>query len=267
MWCHNCGQDAPRVASPETGRQCCLRCGKPVGQEPSARSEPDRAQGDDAKAERTASTTGHASGYDGWELDEELRHVARRLGTAARPSGGSGKTRRRIDAAHDSLPAAHYGGRPARADRGHFNLGGVLIGAVTWLALTLGLMASACGGVLLVWSAMVGRDDLWNVGLPIAVVGVLSLVVAMVLQLERLSVDHRQTAARLARFDNRLIQLRRDAALSASDARPAGAAFYAHLAEGASPQLLLTDLKGQLELLTQRLGESAAVAIPSSDLE
>jgi hypothetical protein len=29
--------------------------------------------------------------------------------------------------------------------------------------------------------------------------------------------------------------------------------FYAHMAEGASPQLLLADLKGQLDLLAQQM--------------
>jgi hypothetical protein len=103
---------------------------------------------------------------------------------------------------------------------------------------------------------VVRRGDLWSIGLPVAVVGLLALAVALVMQLDRLSGDHRQTAARLERFDSRLLQLRRDAAISDGGTRPAGDAFYAHLADGASPQLLLTDLKSQLELLTHRLGQS-----------
>ncbi|MBN2216673.1 MAG: hypothetical protein JW719_04790 [Pirellulales bacterium] len=260
------------MAVPGTGRYCCLRCGKPVGREPSAPARPDCApDADQEAASREETALGAAvaaSGYDGWELDEQLRHVARRLGMAAQPSGaGLGKTHRRIDAAHGSTPEPHFDGRPARRDADGPGLGGALLGAFAWFTLMLGLMASTCGGVLLIWSVVVDRAELWNVGLPIAVGGVLALFVAMVLQLERLAADHRRSAARLARFDSQLVQLRRDTAVSAADARPAGAAFYAHLAGGASPQLLLTDLKGQLELLADRLGQSEAASFPPSELE
>jgi len=43
--------------------------------------------------------------------------------------------------------------------------------------------------------------------------------------------------------------------LGTSHASP-GAAFYSHLVEGASPQILLSDLKGQLDLLAVKLGQN-----------
>jgi hypothetical protein len=187
------------------------------------------------------------------------------LGTAGRATKSGGKTHRRIDAAHDGPSGPHRGHRATRPADGRFDLIGALVGAIAWLTLTLGLMASTCGGVLLVWSAVARRGDLWNVGLPIALAGLLGLVVALVLQLDRLSGDHRRTAARLEQVDTRLVQLRRDAAMSTSEARPAGAAFYAHLAGGASPELLLTDLRSQLELLTQRLGQSESAGTSADD--
>ncbi|HLA86183.1 MAG TPA: hypothetical protein VJL29_15455 [Thermoguttaceae bacterium] len=250
------------MASPETGSLYCLRCGKPVGEEPSARSRSGSARR--ARSHKSKSVPGsvpHPSGYDGWEMDEDLRHIGRVLGVASKSGGGStsapGKKHYRIDAAHDMGPGPHFDRRPARQSDGNLNLAGVLLGAVTWTTLTLGLMASACGGVLLAWSAVVRRDDLWNVGLPIALGGVLALIVALVLQLDRLAHEHRRTASQIEQFDSRLVQLRRDAAMSA-DARPTGSAFYAHLAGGASPQMLLSDLRSQLDLLTERLGRPDA---------
>jgi len=274
MWCHNCGQDVPRVASPDSGKLCCLRCGKPVGQQPSARRRRDPAPGKVRRADspeaKPAGVGRRPSGYDGWEFDEDLRHIGRLLG-AAGPAGAvkkaAGKKHRRVDAAHALLSGPHYGRRPATTEAGSLDPGGALVGGIAWVSLTLGLMASVCGGVLLIWSAVVHRDDLWSFGLPITLAGLLGLVVAMVLQMDRLSGHYRQAAARLDRFDSRLTQLRRDAAISAADVRPAGAAFYAHLADGASPQLLLSDLKGQLELLTQRLGESEGAAASPDDAE
>lgn len=267
MWCHNCGQDVPRVASPESGRMCCLRCGKPVGQEPSARSQRDSAPVGDRAASDCDVPGRRPSGYDGWALDEDLRHVGRLLGTADRAERPRSKRRLRIDAAHDGPlgPHPHQGARAAKPAPGEGSVVGALVGAIAWLTLTLGLMTSTCGGVLLVWAAVARRSDLWDVGLPIALVGLLGLVVAMVLQLDRLAGDHRRTAARLAQFDSRLVQLRRDAAMSSADARPAGASFYSHLAGGASPELLLTDLKSQLELLTERLGQPESAETPADD--
>lgn len=272
MWCHNCGQDAPRVASPETGRQCCLRCGKPVGQEPSAQPHSAGPRAADTHEKGRADELGSSdaarrrpSSYDGWELDEELKHIGRLLGGSARSATGSGRaagqTHRRFDAAHPTAALHHHVGRARRSASADFDLGTAALGAMVWGALTLGLMASACGGVLLLWSAVLQRDDLWSIGLPVAMVGLLALAVALVMQLDRLSGDHRQTAAKLDQFDSRLLQLRRDAATSAGGTRPPGDAFYAHWADGASPQLLLTDLKSQLELLTHRLGQSEAESV------
>ena len=42
--------------------------------------------------------------------------------------------------------------------------------------------------------------------------------------------------------------------LGTSHGSPAGS-FYAHMARGASPQLLLADLKSQLDLLAVKLGQ------------
>ena len=84
--------------------------------------------------------------------------------------------------------------------------------ALAAVSLMLGLMASTCGGVLLGWAVVMRRDDLWSVGLPIAVGGLLALLVSTVLQLDRLSGDHRQTVARLEGFNTYLHQIRRDAA-------------------------------------------------------
>ncbi|MBN1589960.1 MAG: hypothetical protein JW888_10630 [Pirellulales bacterium] len=255
------------MASPDSGRLCCLRCGKPIGQDLAARLQSDSAPDGDAQNEHgledvkpaTDSSRRRPSGYDGWALDEDLKHIGRLLGGSRRsgtqPGSDAKLVERRFDAAHGTVAGYHYDGRSAKTASGNAHLGASVVGMIAWTMLTLGLMASACGGVLLGWSVVVRRDDLWTVGLPITVAGLLVLVVALVLQLDRLSGDNRQTAARLDQFGNRLLQLRRDATMSASHAHLAGGAFYAHLADGASPQLLLTDLKSQLEVLTQKLGQ------------
>lgn len=119
---------------------------------------------------------------DDWDLDEELRHIGRLLlGPSAQPEA----KRFRLDAAH--ALAAPHGVSPA---------GSVLAAAgtkpsvargnafLTWAALLLGTMSVFCGGALVLWSWVVSRPDLWRIGQPVALAGVVGLVIALVLQLD-----------------------------------------------------------------------------------
>src|SRR5207253_2863400 len=40
-----------------------------------------------------------------------------------------------------------------------------------WCILSLGLAVFACGAVLLAWSLIARREDLWPVGMPLALIG------------------------------------------------------------------------------------------------
>jgi hypothetical protein len=164
----------------------------------------------------------------------------------------AGPKSRRIDAAHRAPPGHHGGGRTTRTAPVSVDPGAMLLGAVAWIALTLGLVASTCGGVLVGWAVIASRSELWSVGLPIAVGGLVAMVVGIVLLLARLLGEQRATAAKLDRFGSEIVRVRRDAAMAGGP----GGAFYAHLAEGATPQLLLSDLGGQLETLARRLDAS-----------
>ena len=112
-----------------------------------------------------------------------------------------------------------------------------------------------CGGVLLIWSLVAGRQELWNVGLPAAVVGQIALLVGLVLQIDRLWYDSRQAAAKLDDVDQQIHELKTTTMLLGASQGPASATFYSHLAGGAGPQLLLTDLKSQLDLLAMRIAQ------------
>jgi hypothetical protein len=59
----------------------------------------------------------------------------------------------------------------------------------------------------------------------------------------------------LEEVDESLDDLKRNTALLGLTHSPASQAFYAHMAQGASPTILLTDLKGQIDLLAQRMAE------------
>jgi hypothetical protein len=98
-----------------------------------------------------------------------------------------------------------------------------------------------------------GRQELWVVGLPAALAGQIALLIGLTLQLDRLWRANRKAAAKLDTVDEQLTELKASTALPSMPPAPAASLFYSHLASGASPQLLLTDLKSQIDLLAMKI--------------
>ena len=114
-------------------------------------------------------------------------------------------------------------------------------------------MALACGGVLIAWSLLGSRDDLWSLGMPLAVVGQGGLVIGLLLQLDGLWQSSQKTEDTLTQLDGKLHDLAHTTTMLGTTRSTPAQSFYVHMAEGASPHLLLADLKGQLDLLADRL--------------
>ena len=91
--------------------------------------------------------------------------------------------------------------------------------------------------------------------MPIALCGQIALLLGLILQLDRLWHDSRQAATKLDQVDQQLHELKTTTTtmLSTGHNSP-GSAFYSHLAGGAGPQILLSDLKSQLDLLAVKIG-------------
>jgi hypothetical protein len=120
----------------------------------------------------------------------------------------------------------------------------------------LGVMAFACGGVLVGWSFVAARGDLWMYGLPCVLAGQAMLILGLVMQLEGLWQNNRETRETLSDLDRDLAELRHATSMLSTSHSAAGQSFYAHMAEGASPHLLLADVKGQLDVIALRLAQS-----------
>lgn len=116
-------------------------------------------------------------------------------------------------------------------------------------------MSFVCGGVLVGWSVVAGRPDLWNFGLPTALLGQIALLAGLVLQLERIWSDYRETASKLERVDDQLHELKTTTTMLGTNQSSPGTSFYAHMAGGAGPQVLLADLKSQLDLLAVKISQ------------
>jgi len=247
MWCKSCQQDVPAQSAGDKQSLCCPRCGSDLRIETAAPSE-------------TASTDPTESPvYDSWELDEELLHIGRVLradeSKAEQAAAAYQREAARFDLPHIAAKAWHVAEVPASSEQKRKGSAsrGVFAGIFTWISLSTGTAGFVCGGVLLGWSLATGRQELWSIGLPVALVGQVALLIGLVLQLERLWHDSRTAVAKLDDVDEQLHELKTTTTLLGSAHGPTSNAFYAHYTGGAGPQLLLTDLKSQLDLLAMKI--------------
>lgn len=211
------------------------------------------------------------------EWDRQLREAERLLGgkpgfkrapTAAHQEQAAGEAAyQRTDGPHSLAGPLRDRSRPRATQRAAARrdaaptvstattLGKQFQALVAWASMCLGLAAFACGAFLLFWAVFRERPELWDLGLPITLGGQIGLLLGVCLQLERLWQENRQASQRLAEMDQQLADLERNTRLLGSPYQSASQTFYSHLGEGASPQLLLTDLKSQLDLLALRISQ------------
>ncbi len=196
---------------------------------------------------------------DDWSLDADLAAVTRLMQSLKLehayvpqpPPPPAEKHSSRRDSYHDLHAPQLLAGPHFRAARSPKRSNWL-----TWPALMTGMMGFTCGAVLLTWSFLTGRGDLWAYGMPTILAGQALLVLGLVLQLEGLWQNNRETRDSLRDLDKELAELRHATTLLTSSQSGAGQSFYAHMAEGASPNLLLADVKGQLDLLAARLAQT-----------
>lgn len=266
MWCSTCQRDVPAVSRPGGGLRC-TRCERDLDSGTS--EQPTAAMPGALKLETRAKNTldaalrGSALADADWKLEADVRGVQRLVHSLR------GRTNR--DLPHTALPAPHpcalgsasprdlsEGIAAARANPSAPAPGSSAIHGVGWLLVAIGLAIFACGGVLLGWSLATGREDLWPLGMPLALIGQAGLVLGLVLQLDGLWATNRKAAAAIQELNGELKQVRQATSLLSTSHSAAGQSFYFHLAEGAGPQLLLADLKGQMDLLAQQMARQGS---------
>ena len=253
MWCTQCRQDVPGIVSAGEGRFACPRCAEIL-----CESSADSLSGTASEVGASDDQDSAASQVDSWEVDEQLRHIQRLL-RVERPEEkrSAAEQQLRLDASHPTPTPGHLAEllTPNRNPSRPSAASGAVLSAFTWAALLLGTMGFACGGILLGWSLWAERTELWNLGVPITLCGLIVLLLGLILQLDQLWHDSRRAAAKLDQVDRQLSQLNSGSRrLDAGPSSPSDA-FYTHLSAGANPELLLSDLKSQLDLLAAKLDE------------
>lgn len=283
MWCSTCQQDVPQNAAPDGGANArCPRCRREFSPKATGVADatnastnvPDNGLDLEAANSRTRRpsilrATPPPIPSDNWQLDRDLRaaeRLVRQVG--ARPADTDTSTRRPVSSVHAShgnppawhapaapsaTPAPYARKRTSQTAEAKNSVGPKRTSFLAWMSLTLGLTTFACGAVLLVWSFVVGRDDLWSLGLPLTLAGQAGLVIGLILQLDGLWQSNRETSDTLQNLDGQLDELRHATTMLSTTHSAPGQSFYAHIAEGAGPELLLADLKGQLDLLAMKI--------------
>jgi len=270
--------DSDASRQEESSRYLCTRCGEPIGSLPAQwasvsdlgidlgelalpvhAAESPLSSGSVKRS--TSNAAARAEAWQ-WELDQELHDVRRLL---KRRGTDAAKIEWRIDAAEEAPPPVLQvpAARPCPAEAKPLRQPAVVqreapgpssrpLSPLAWLILMAGLTASCCGGALMAWSVLSGRDELWSQGVPILIAGQVALFMALVAMLLRLGRHSQLAAARIAEMDGQLSAL--NSASPGESAHISQHPFYVHLAEGAAPQALLSDLKDQLDLLAVRMG-------------
>ncbi len=268
MWCKACRQDVPALGSTSQPGLVCARCG--------TRFDSALPGGIQRSGLSTTATHGvsldqpvegphDTGGFDDWEIEQNMRRLRARVGpwqrtdasasshdapTVRMPPTAAMRQRRRIDGSHGrKVRSPHPSRRDNKSSRG---------GIVAWGILALGLMAFACGGVLLGMSIVQQRPQLWSLGLPIIVAGKVGMLIGLVMQLERMWQNSRQAAHKLEQVDRQLHQLQRTTTMLGVTHNSASQAYYAHMAADANPEILLADLKGQIDLLARSMARRSA---------
>ena len=76
-----------------------------------------------------------------------------------------------------------------------------------WIILSLGAALFSCGAALVAWSFGEDRQDLWNIGAPMALAGQAAFLIGLVLQLDIIWQESKQTGRRLDELDQRVSPL------------------------------------------------------------
>ena len=225
MWCDSCQRASGPASSADPTR--CARCGKLLAEAVTG----------------VKNITRLTLPEDDWKLEADIRSVHRLVDNL--------RGKKRFDP-HSSLAEPHRA-RAAPAERTSEHAAAPKSNLAAWAILSIGLATFACGAVLLGWAYAAGREDLWPIGMPLTLVGQAGLILGLVLQLDGLWQSSRQTQQTLVTLDDELARVRQATTLLSTSHSGPAQSFYAHMAEGATPQLLLADLKGQLDLLAQQM--------------
>lgn len=237
MWCRVCQQDVPAVAAKGNAASvCCARCGE-VFRGTDSKSA---SKSSSAALRVVNSSAPPAWKPHDWQLEEELRE-AQRLVRLVTSQSASTKAVSTQPGERTNTPKAEGASRSSGQGPQRPHQGG---GTFGWVLSGLGLSGLVCGCTLLVWSLASGRDELWTIGLPTALISQVVLICGILLRRDDSTSNSESTSSPATT----LVQVQ----ASQGGMQPSG--LSVHFANTASAgQTLNTDqLRREIEAVMQR---------------
>jgi hypothetical protein len=246
MWCQHCGQDVPAIAAKIGAPAGCSRCGRVS----------------DSSHRVEAMRPKEAAVSEEWSTDRRMRRIGRSLRTPLRLASSEN-----LDGAvhwvdafsivDDRIPAAstnaaapvHRSVRGRRASE-------LRTQWVAWFALTIGL-GLATGGVVLMGMGQFGEfPEFWQWGVGVTLAGQAFLIAGLTRVLMSLWNTSRAADHRVSEMQHELAEVGRTAEAIIAQRAGGPSGFYGELARGASPTMLLANLRGQIEHLATRMHQN-----------
>ena len=290
MWCRHCQQDVPALARGANGPLVCPQCECDLppftakqGSSKKVTANQGTTSGDmlsdagialDSYDEKNSESPPRLDVFDQDELRQQLQRIGRKLGPTRGKKGArshlcaapSGPFRQmapdpffpRIDWTHrpTALPelsdadlaavSYHSSQEPSRSAK---TPGAWLVS----LLLMCGLAGIAGGIGLLAWSATTRFAPAWQWGMTTTIASQGILIAGLVWMATRLWRNSRRVNRQLQGIDRQLGEIQYQTSFGSDRRATSSGPYYDHFARGASSQMLLANLRWQLEQLSARI--------------
>ena len=248
MWCAKCRKDAPAVPSRDDPDAIqCLLCGAK-----SVLASDLSASGGAPAADASAQVVHRVESACPIEPPPRIAEA----GDWETPAGRTARVPSTAPVACPTRDLASILPRTAPRSLDRSSIHRPRSNAVCWLLLTLGIALFACGASLIGYSFLGEREALWDLGTPLVLAGQATFLVGLVLQLDVIWQQSRDTHRTLRQLDQRLSPPKElstgpvPRSISATDVN--GGVHPGNRAV-AAPHLALRELKGRLETIGNQL--------------
>ncbi len=256
MWCNDCQQDVPAVACSVDGPLVCSRCEAvfEIANEFAQTSAQPVDSGVSLETfDQPVDLSPPLNPVEREQTHQRLRHIGRQLRTAyrfevadiLRPEQKSWGPEALENLGADSQLRSITRQSSREEESSQSTIASRLIG----LMLMMGVTGFAVGMGLLVWAVGFDLPGTWQWGITTTIAAEGLLILGMVWMAGRLWRNSRHLNEQLHGVDHQLDHLEQLAGNSATGSQH----FYAHFHQGASSQMLLANLRGQVEQLASRL--------------
>ncbi len=265
MWCGNCHQDVPSVS--QGARLVCSQCQRPITKRSANYDTPICDEGieltDPVAVRKNAAPPVRTDDWNARRRVRELDRALRRplhINTAAATATPIGARRfdppqGLFDANWPSSGPTIETATPPITSATQLRLPPSNAGQIiSWLVVAFGTLTLGAGIGVIGWSLSMNQMAHWNLALSLALGGQGTLILGLVMVVSRLWRNSRFASNKLQELHARLIQLQSTADTISAQRSGGAPSFYADLARGASPQILLSNLKGQVDQLATRFG-------------